>query len=193
MDRQDVTPMKKCNTHFSKTCGFLILLAAVLAFAGCTTRTPLIRAVENRDMAGINRLLDAGHNINEPSTGKWSASPLYWATYFCMADAAELLLKRGASTSVPGPNGGGTLLTTATACSDNMAPVVRLLVEKGENVNVQDAYYGYTPLMSAALNNYLEIANALVKGGADPGLKSREGRRRWTTQDIITIVKSSPF
>ncbi len=151
------------------------MIAILLATVGCTTRTPLIRAVENRDLAGISRLLDEGANIDEPSTGKWSASPLYWATYFCMADAAQLLLKRGARVGVPGPDG-RTLLLAATACSDEMHPVVNLLIEKGDKVNFQDNYYGYTPLINASYNNSPEIVKRLLKSGADVNIRSKEGK-----------------
>ncbi|MDD5169705.1 MAG: ankyrin repeat domain-containing protein [Syntrophales bacterium] len=169
------------------------MVAVLMATVGCTTKTPLIRAVENRDLAGVNRLLDGGANINEPSTGKWTASPLYWATYFCQADVAQLLLKRGASVNMPGPDG-GTLLLAATACPDEMYPIVKLLIEKGDNINAQDRYYGYTPLINASYNNSPQMAKKLLASGADVNVRSKEGKtaldyaRYYKNTDIISIL-----
>jgi hypothetical protein len=182
---------KNCLSRY-KYLSFL-MIAILLATAGCTVKTPLIRAVESRDQAGINKLLDEGANINEPSTGKWSATPLYWATYFCMVDVAQLLLKRGANVNVPGPNG-GTLLLAASACSDEMNPVVKLIIEKGENINAQDIYYGYTPLISASYNNSPEIVKSLLKSGADVNITSKEGKtaldyaKYYNNADIIALL-----
>jgi len=167
--------MKRKNLLSPDKCLSFFMIAILLATVGCTTRTPLIRAVESRDLAGVSKLLDEGANIDEPSTGKWSASPLYWATYFCMADEAQLLLKRGASVSVPGPDG-GTLLLAASACPDEMHPVVKVLIEKGDKVNAQDNYYGYTPLIKASYNNSPEILKRLLKSGADMNIRSKEGK-----------------
>lgn len=185
--------MKRKNLFFLNKWLSFFLFFVLLIPAGCTTRTQLIRAIENHDLAGINKLLDEGADINEPSTGKWSASPLYWATYFCMSDAAQLLLKRGASVSAPGPDG-GTLLMAAAACSDEMHPVVKLLIEKGAQINVQDSYYGYTPLINASSNNSPEIVKMLIKGGADINIKSKEGKtaldyaRYYNNNNIIAIL-----
>jgi ankyrin repeat protein len=128
MKKQCLIKLMKRKNHLSlDRCKSFLIIAILLATVGCTTKTPLIRAVEKSDLTGVNRLLDEGANINEPSTGKWSASPLYWATYLCMEDMAQALLKRGASVNVPGPYG-GTLLLAATACEDKMLPVVKILI-----------------------------------------------------------------
>jgi len=172
------------------------MIVIILATVGCTTtRTPLIKAVENHDLAGINRLLDEGANIDEPSTGKWSASPLYWATYFCMADAAQLLLKRGAGVSMPGPDG-GTLLLAATACSDEMLPVVKILIEKGDKVNFQDNRYGFSPLITASYYNAPEVVKRLLKSGADVNARSRKGKtaldyaKKYNNAGVIAVLNS---
>lgn len=97
--------MKRKNQLFlNKWLAFFIFFVLLIP-AGCTTKTQLIKAVENRDLAGINKLLDEGANIDEPSAGKWSASPLYWATYFCMSDTAQLLLKEGPASACRDPTG----------------------------------------------------------------------------------------
>lgn len=170
------------------------MLVILLATVGCATmRTPLISAVERRDLAAINRLLDAGANINEPSTGKWRASPLYWATYSCMPDVVDLLLKRGASINVVAPDG-GTLLLAASVCGEEMHPVVKSLIEKGDKVNAQDTYQGWTPLISASYYNAPKIAKTLLKGGADVNIKAKDGRtaldyaKYYQHNDIIALL-----
>ena len=51
-----------------------------------------------------------------------------------------------------------------TAANDNAT--IRLLLEKGANVNVKDPA-GVTPLMNAAMNGNVKIAEMLIARGAD--------------------------
>ena len=52
--------------------------------------------------------------------------------------------------------------------------VVRLLIERGANVNQGDNA-GFTPLHLAAASGYLEIARVLLDAGADVNARTGEG------------------
>src|SRR6185295_18904448 len=49
---------------------------------------------------------------------------------------------------------------------------VRLLIERGANVNVVERWQGQTPLMYAAAHDRGEVAAALIAAGADPNAKT---------------------
>ena len=52
--------------------------------------------------------------------------------------------------------------------------IVKLLIEKGANVNFQDKI-GYTALMFAAVEGHEPIVQLLSRMGADHHMKSRDG------------------
>jgi len=53
-----------------------------------------------------------------------------------------------------------------TAAQNGHESVVRLLLDKGANINATTAS-GYSPLMLAALNGFLHVVQVLVANGAD--------------------------
>src|SRR5262249_42810315 len=56
------------------------------------------------------------------------------------------------------------------ACDRGSVEMVRLLIERGADVNVQDTFYRATPLTWAAGKGYVEIVNLLL----DKGAKTKE-------------------
>ena len=74
----------------------------------------------------------------------------------------------------------------AAAGNGNLAEVKRLL-RRGEDPNAQDCNefdvsgeiqtsYGFTPLMMAVAHGYIDVAQALVASGADPAVKTSDGK-----------------
>ena len=53
--------------------------------------------------------------------------------------------------------------------------IVRLLLERGENVNAKNLS-GWTPLMQAAFVGHVRIAQMLFESGADPTLTNNYGQ-----------------
>jgi hypothetical protein len=63
--------------------------------------------------------------------------------------------------------GNGNWSPLHSATSNNRINTVRLLLEKGANVNQQCECNGDTPLHSAAKNGYFDIIKILIEAGAD--------------------------
>ncbi len=71
----------------------------------------LCRAAQKNDVAAINRLLDAGVDVNSTG-GQDHTPPLHWACWRGQLAAAQLLVKRGASLTAKNQYGGDALGTT---------------------------------------------------------------------------------
>ncbi|KAA0154251.1 hypothetical protein FNF29_02471 [Cafeteria roenbergensis] len=68
---------------------------------------------------------------------------------------------------------GRTALMTAAARGHD--DVVRFLIDRGADLDVQDTH-GQTALMSAAYKSKPRVVRTLMKRGADPDLRSRLGK-----------------
>lgn len=109
-------------------------------------------------------------------------------------EIAKLLISNGANVNVKN-NAGITVLMQAvdrgfpelarlnvsigvligrTAVEQDNPELVKLLIEKGADVNAKDKD-GYTALMRAIKKGYLEIARALINNNADVNVKSNDG------------------
>lgn len=87
-------------------------------------------------------------------------------------DLVDKLLDLGANPSYLNRDKGDTPLTAAALLKQN--DIVLLMVNKGANVNAQDAD-GYTALMMAVNNEDAQLVSFLLDHGADPDLESRTG------------------
>ncbi len=134
-------------------------------------RTSLEIAVDHRCVEVVRVLLKAGANP-DPRSSDYSG-PLYQAILLHpKSGLAELLLQYGAD-----PNGvvtpsGETPLYPAIRHRD--LALVRLLIERGANVNHQGRT-GQTPLMTAVMVDNAIIARLLLERGADLNLETIHG------------------
>ena len=55
--------------------------------------TPLTKAAKRCDVVTARNLIDRGMDVNEASTGKWTASPLHWPLYACDDEKALEMTK----------------------------------------------------------------------------------------------------
>lgn len=101
-------------------------------------------------------------------------APLHLAAFFGKADAARLLLDRGAEVDARGE---GWMVGTAlqSAVSGRHPEVVDVLLEAGADPNVRQAL-GWTPLLGAAHNGDAASVRSLLAAGADPRAINDEGR-----------------
>ena len=101
--------------------------------------------------------------------------PLGLACFFGHLEAAEYLVRAGASVNTPSNNGlHATPLQSAVA--GRHAPIVRMLLKNGAQPNVRERG-GYTPLHTAAANGDVESIQLLILAGADLHLQSEDGKR----------------
>ena len=100
--------------------------------------------------------------------------PLGLACFFGHLEAAEYLVRAGASVNTYSDNGlNATPLQSAAA--GNHVSIVKMLLKNGANPNVREGG-GFTPLHAAAENGSGEIIQLLIMAGADLHAKSNNGR-----------------
>jgi len=100
--------------------------------------------------------------------------PLGLACFFDQYDAAEYLVKAGASINSPSRNG----LKAApiqSAAAGGQVKIVKFLIERSADPNVREQG-GYTPLHAAAQNGDEEMIRVLLFGGADMTLTGNDGK-----------------
>lgn len=123
-----------------------------------------MRAVRAGDLEQVERMIAAGANLDE--TNSLGQSGLHVAATIENVRIAQVLLDAGASADgPPGPRWRSTPLMVAARAGHR--DIVRLLVERGANV---DANGMYTPLCMAVYANSLDVVEFLVGCGADVNL-----------------------
>ncbi|KAK5048903.1 hypothetical protein LTR84_005323 [Exophiala bonariae] len=132
----------------------------------------LLRAVVQRDVEGVQRLLDEG---SDPNAHEDSASTaLISAAEAKNFEIVELLLEYGAD-----PNGqqeSGSMSTALhQAAQDGQEKLVRLLLEHWADPNIKDST-GSTPLHIAAKGKSALVVRLLIESGAD--LEARDSKER---------------
>jgi ankyrin repeat protein len=116
------------------------------------------------DAARIEALLAANRSlVSGFSSDGWT--PLHLAAFFGKAEAARLLLNKGAEVNARSTNAMENMPLHAAAAGRH-ADVVKLLIERGASANARQ-HGGWTPLHAAAQSGDLEIARTLVDAGAD--------------------------
>ncbi|MES2522110.1 MAG: ankyrin repeat domain-containing protein [Gemmatimonadota bacterium] len=127
------------------------------------------------DATGLRAILlaETANAVSSFSSDGWT--PLHLAGFFGQHEAAELLLDRGASLDTLSRNStANTPLHAALAGRVNDA-LVRLLVERGAEVNARGAH-GYTPLHLAASRGAEALVMLLLVHGADAHAMTDDGK-----------------
>lgn len=94
-----------------------------------------------------------------------------------ITDFIEEQLTKGTPVDIKAPHGGTAL---SFAASGGAKDVIDILLRHGANVNIQDDFQGFSPLIAcvAALHNkkiYLSICRKLIEAGADLSLRDKNG------------------
>jgi ankyrin repeat protein len=101
-------------------------------------------------------------------------TPLGLGAYFGHEDVVRALLERGADVNVASKNA-FRVAPLHSSVARRSAPISRLLVENGADVNARQQG-GYTPLHEAAQNGDDEIVDLLLEHGADVSVRTEEGK-----------------
>jgi ankyrin repeat protein len=173
---------------------FAILLT-VIAACSESSLSELNSAVLNGDFTKLESLLnDPAIDINTHNEKVGSA--LYTAATYVQPNQeamVRLLLRRGADPNVAS-NEQMTALISASYHGN--APVVKLLIDAGADVNAAEARYGFTPLAEAARNGNLDVIRLLLDAGADRGVAVKNGRlplalaRQYGNDDAARLLAS---
>jgi ankyrin repeat protein len=100
--------------------------------------------------------------------------PLGLACFFGHVEAAEYLVKAGASINMASNNDLHATPLQSAVASGNV-PVVQMLLKNGAQPNVREKG-GYTPLHTAAVNGDVESIQLLILAGADQQIRSEDGK-----------------
>ena len=126
----------------------------------------------------IDRLLGSDPSrVNAP--GADGNFPLGLAAFFGKVDAMQRLLDRGAEVAATAQNF-MKVQPLHAAVAARSAGAVALLLERGADVNARQQV-GYTPLMGAASGGREDLADMLMRNGADPSAVGEDGK---TAADI---------
>ena len=148
----------------------VVAIVVFLAVMGVARAGPLHDAAEKGEVAAVERLLDAGTDVDEP--GRNAETPLVAAALAGQIATAELLIERGAD--VMARNRGGFTPLHAAAYSGN-AEIARLLLDHGAKLEDRKNVSGATPLILAAEENRVEAGKLLISRGADVSIPDRDG------------------
>lgn len=138
--------------------------------AGPEQVTPLIMATETNRPNMIKLLTDHKADVNKPlATNGYCA--LHKASSYNHADAARVLIDKGADINKLSSLGYAPLHMAASAGSEEVADI---LLESKCSVDIPDKV-GITPLMRAIHDKQHNIANRLIDCGADINISSVDG------------------
>ncbi|KAL0994681.1 hypothetical protein UPYG_G00125760 [Umbra pygmaea] len=124
--------------------------------------TALMEACMDGHVEVARLLLDSGAQVNMPADS--FESPLTLAACGGHVDLAALLIERGANLEEVNDEGYTPLMEAAREGHEEM---VALLLAQGANINAQTEETQETALTLACCGGFLEVADFLIKAGAD--------------------------
>lgn len=123
----------------------------------------------------IRRLVELGVDVN--ATTEAGKTALMYAAIDCHSDAVATLIELGADVGSRDQDGRNALLnaTVESSYSSLFIKIASSLVKAGANINETDNF-GKSALSYAAESNALDAMEALIKEGADAGIRLENGR-----------------
>src|SRR3954463_8301439 len=147
-----ITPLlQAARTGDATLIGMLIKAGADIAATHPDGETPLMAASRTGHLGAVKQLLEAGANANVADSYQ-QETPLMWAAAEGHVDVVNELLKAGADANRQAHVNG---------------------IEERKHGDYPSG--GFTALMFATRNGYDAVAEALIKGGADPKLTNADG------------------
>jgi len=154
----------------------LTLAGLVALVAGCgpapSPDEQLIRAVRQKDLPEVERLLATGANPNADKVPGFEGRPaLFHAANFGYTDIAQELIDKGANADYGAAQGAVTPLMVASL--NGAASTVELLIRSGANVN---AIAGKSSALTEAMRRgNADVIALLLAAHADPNVPMDDG------------------
>jgi ankyrin repeat protein len=139
---------------------FAFIITIFLIVSGCASTTPLIKASKEGDSLAVQKLIDAGVNINEPDSKGYNA--LFYAIEYGQFEIVKNLISKGANLESKDLSGMTPLVFTAYWDFPNAANVIKLLIKSGADINAKSAE-GETVLDFALSSAQGDILDDLIK------------------------------
>jgi uncharacterized protein len=130
---------------------------------------------EAASLGKLERLKDCAGDVaalNSRSSDGFTA--LHFACYFGPAEAARVLVEKGASVDVVASNPTRVMPLHSAASARNL-DAARLLLKHGAPINARQQA-GWTPIHAAAQNGDRAMVELMLKHGADPQLSNDDGK-----------------
>lgn len=150
--------------------------------------TPLIYAIDCRNIEAIDTLLKLGANVGQLTdiystygefyglimgyTNRISITPLMFASYWSLEEVVSLLIKKGAKVNAKNREGNTALMYSAVEFKGLNA--AKILINAGANINAKDNK-GRTALMYAADNKDEELVDLLIKNKVNVNAEDNDG------------------
>ncbi len=131
-----------------------------LIISGCASTTPLIKATKAGDSSAVQKIIDAGANINAQDNKGYTA--LFHAIEYGRSEIVKSLISKGANIEQKDLEG---LTPLAYAIKyDRNADIIKLLIKSGSNIYAKTPE-GETPL-AMLLSLKSDIVNDLIRSGS---------------------------
>jgi hypothetical protein len=157
--------------------GVRLALVMLVAFLAACARErsldeQLIRAVRQKDLAEVERLLAAGADPNADDVPGFEGRPaLFHAATFGYTDIARRLIEKGADANHGEATGAVTALMVASL--NGATGTVELLIRSGADVNARAG--NATALTEAMRRGYPDVIALLLQAGANPDVLMDDG------------------
>ena len=157
------------------------------------TELSFLKAIENNDSVATKLFLEAGMDPNVNVDG---VTPLMMAATKNRIEIAKSLIEKKANVNAKSKEGMTALGSAIAGDSDGPGniDVVKLLLEKGADVNVQTTVEKMTPIMIAVAKGDVAIVKELIGKGADVNLKADKGitalivAKKMKKQEVVDIL-----
>ena len=133
-----------------------------------TRRSPVYTAAVSGNYKDLMRLIKEGESINARADN--NNTPLIAACENRRSIICKVLIENGAEVHVTNKLGKTAL---HKAVYNGLLPIVKMLLDKGVDLNIQDDVYGNTPLHKACEYDQYEAARLLISKGCDTNLKNK--------------------
>jgi uncharacterized protein len=136
----------------------------------------VFRAVVIGDVRGAATALPNMAEISKPLPG--GLPPLALATALARINVTDWLLEHGANANAPDADGMAPLHRAVIAVTREPQQKIRLigsLLKHGASIDVTENRYGMTPSHLAAATFNREVADFLLRNGADPMRRTKQG------------------